>query len=221
MPIAMEPSPSGARYMDWNPREGLKMKRTAIVMVAMLAITATLAGAATTDRWLHIRVEENDGRGERVKVNLPLSMLSKVAGAIDVDEMDGHSFRDGRIRFNDSDIDHVDLRAMWAAVKDADDMEFVNIESTDENVSVAKDNGYLLVRVRPGRDEEDDRRRGERVNIKVPLTVVDALLSAGEKELDLQAALMALAESGEGELVVVEDGSSSVRIWIDDRNSNE
>jgi hypothetical protein len=32
---------------------------------------------------------------------------------------------------------------------------------------------------------------------------------------------MALAESGEGELVVVEDGDSSVRIWIDDSNTSE
>jgi len=204
------------------------MKRTAITLVAILAITATLAGAATTDRWLHIRVEERDGRGERVKVNLPLSMLGKVAGAIDVEEIDGHSFRGGRVRISDTDIDHVDLRAMWNAVKEADDMEFVNIESTEENVSVAKDQGYLLVRVRPGQDDgdddealDDDRRRGERVDIKVPLAVVDALLSAGEKELDLQAALMALAESGEGVLVVVEDGRSSVRIWIDDLNSSE
>jgi hypothetical protein len=205
------------------------MKRTAIVLVAMLAITATLAGAATTERWLHIRVEEGNGRGERVKVNLPLSMLGKVAGAIDLEEIDGHSFRGGRIHIDDADIDHVDLRAMWDAVKEADDMEFVSIESTDEDVSVAKDQGYLLVRVRSGRDDDDDdeaesdddRRRGDRVDIKVPLAVVDALLSAGEKELDLQAALMALAESGEGELVVVEDGSSSVRIWIDDQNTSE
>jgi hypothetical protein len=196
--------------------------------VAILAITATLAGAATTDRWLHIRVEERDGRGERVKVNLPLSMLGKVAGAIDVEEIDGHSFRGGRVRISDTHIDHGDLRAMWNAVKEADDMDFVNIESTEENVSVAKDQGYLLVRVRPGQNDgdddealDDDRRRGERVDIKVPLAVVDALLSAGEKELDLQAALMALAESGEGVLVVVEDGRSSVRIWIDDLNSSE
>jgi hypothetical protein len=192
----------------------------------MLAITATLAGAATTERWLHIRVEEDNGRGERVKVNLPLSLLGKVAGAIDLEEIDGHSFRGGRIHIDDADIDHVDLRAMWNAVKEADDMEFVSIESTDEDVSVAKDRGYLLVRVRSGRDDDDeesdnDRRRGDRVDIKVPLAVVDALLSAGEKELDLQAALMALAESGEGELVVVEDGSSSVRIWIDDQNTSE
>jgi hypothetical protein len=204
------------------------MKRTAITLVAILAITATLAGAATTDRWLHIRVEERDGRGERVKVNLPLSMLGKVAGAIDVEEIDGHSFRGGRVRISDTHIDHGDLRAMWNAVKEADDMDFVNIESTEENVSVAKDQGYLLVRVRPGQNDgdddealDDDRRRGERVDIKVPLAVVDALLSAGEKELDLQAALMALAESGEGVLVVVEDGRSSVRIWIDDLNSSE
>jgi hypothetical protein len=195
----------------------------------MLAVTATVAGAATTDRWLHIRVEENDGRGERVKVNLPLSLLGKVAGAIDFEEIDGHSFRGGRIHIDDADIDHVDLRAMWNAVKEADDMEFVTIESRHEDVRVAKDGGYLLVRVRSGRYDDDDdaerdddrRRRGERVDIKVPLAVVDALLSAGERELDLQAALMALAESGEGELVVVEDGDSSVRIWIDDQNTSE
>jgi len=202
------------------------MKRTAMILLAMMAMTAISASAATTDRWLHIRVEDNDGRGEKVKVNLPLSMLGKVAGAIDLEEVDGHRFRGGRIRIDDADIDHVDLRAMWAAVKDADDMEFVTIESTDENVSVAKDRGYLLVRVRSARDDDDedandDRTFGERVDVKVPLAVVDALLSAGEKELDLQAALMALAESGEGELVVVEDGSSSVRIWVDDQNTSE
>lgn len=205
------------------------MKRTAISLVALLAITAPVAGAATTERWLHIRVEEQGGRGERVKVNLPLTLLGKVAGAIDLEEVDGHAFRGGRVRISDADIDHVDLRALWNAVKETDDMEFVNIESTDENVSVAKDRGYLLVRVRPVRDEgdddgaapDDDRRRGERVDVKIPVAVVDALLSAGETELDLQAALMALAESGEGELVVVEDGSSSVRIWIDDQNGSE
>ncbi len=202
------------------------MKRTAIILVALMAITATLAGAATTDRWLHIRVEENDGRGEKVKINLPLSMLAKLAGAIDLEEIDGHTFHGGRIRIDDADIDHVDLRAMWNAVKEADDMEFVSIESTSENVTVAKDQGYLLVRVRSGRDDDDeesgdDRQRGERVNVRVPLAVVDALLSAGENEFDLQAALMALAESGEGELVLVEDGDSSVRIWIDDSNTSE
>ncbi len=202
------------------------MKRIAMMLVALMAITATLAGAATTDRWLHIRVEENGGQREKVKVNLPLSMLVKLAGAIDLEKIDGHTFRGGRIRIDDADIDHVDLRAMWNAVKEADDMEFVSIESASENVTVAKDQGYLLVRVRSGRgddDEEsgDDRRHGERVNVRVPLAVVDALLSAGEKEFDLQAALMALAESGEGDLVVVEDGDSSVRIWIDDRNTSE
>ena len=55
----------------------------------------------------------------------------------------------------------------------------------------------------------------------MPLAVVDALLSAGEKEFDLLAALSALAEHGEGELVVVQDGSSSVRIWIDDKNTSD
>ncbi len=212
------------------------MTRKFMLMMAVLAMAVTVAGAASTDLWLHIRVEEGGERGEKVKVNLPLSMLEKIAGAINLDEIAGRHFHGGRIRIDDADFDQIDLRQMWNAVKEADDMEFVSVESADENVRVAKADGYLLVKVRSGRDRDDDdssgvfnsrdrddrdrdRGRGEKVDVKVPLAVVDALLSAGEKEFDLQAALSALAEHGEGDLVLVQDGSTSVRIWIDDRNS--
>ena len=196
--------------------------RKASMLVAVLAIATMVAGATTAERWIHIRVEDHSGNGEKVKVNLPLSLLEKVAGAIDFEEIDGAHFRGGKIQIDDEDFDHIDLRAMWEAVKDTDDMEFVSVESSDQNVRVAKDSGYLLVQVRSGKREDDEESgKGEKVDVKVPLAVVDALLSAGEKELDLRAALRALAEHGEGELVVVEDGSSSVRIWIDDRNSSE
>ena len=212
------------------------MTRKFMLMVAVLAMAVTMAGAASADRWLHIRVQEGGERGEKVKVNLPLSMLEKIAGAIDLDEISGTHFHGGRIRIDDADFGQIDLRQMWNAVKEADDMEFVSVESADENVRVAKADGYLLVKVRSGRDRDDDdssgvfnsrdrddrdrnRGRGEKVDVKVPLAVVDALLSAGEKGFDLQAALSALAEHGEGDLVLVQDGSTSVRIWIDDRNS--
>jgi hypothetical protein len=207
-------------------REVITMIRKAAMLGTLLALTATAAGAATTDRWLHVRVEESGDRGERVKVNIPLAMLEAMAGAIDLEAIDGDAFRGGRLRIDDADIDQVDLRAMWNAVKDADDMEFVTVETPDESVRVAKDSGYLLVRVRSARSADeaegsDDEGRGEKVDVKVPLAVVDALLSAGENELDLRAALTALAAAGEGELVVIEDGRSSVRIWIDDRNTSE
>jgi len=53
------------------------------------------------------------------------------------------------------------------------------------------------------------------VRVRFPLDVVDALLSGGENELDLIAALDALADHGGGDLVTVESDDESIRVWID------
>jgi hypothetical protein len=55
----------------------------------------------------------------------------------------------------------------------------------------------------------------------MPLTVVDALLSSGGNELDLVAALRALGAQGDTELVSVKDEKSTVRIWLDSKNTSE
>jgi len=55
----------------------------------------------------------------------------------------------------------------------------------------------------------------------VPLTVVDALLSAGNNELDLVAGLRALGSQGDTELVTVKDEKSTVRIWLDSRSTSD
>jgi hypothetical protein len=44
---------------------------------------------------------------------------------------------------------------------------------------------------------------------------VDALLSGNEDELDIQAAINALVQEGEGELVTVTSDDENVRIWVD------
>ena len=61
---------------------------------------------------------------------------------------------------------------------------------------MAKDGGFLLIHV----DETD----GERVRVKMPLAVIDAMLSTDEEELDLVAALEALADYDVGDLVTVD-----------------
>ena len=50
------------------------------------------------------------------------------------------------------------------------------------------------------------------------MKVVDALLSAGKDELDIVAALRALAATGDTELVSVKDAENTVRVWIDSKN---
>ena len=62
-----------------------------------------------------------------------------------------------------------------------------------------------------GREEARDAK----VHIRVPVALVDALLSGPEDELDLQAALTELENMGRDEIVRVDDGRDTVRIWID------
>jgi hypothetical protein len=57
-----------------------------------------------------------------------------------------------------------------------------------------------------------------KVEIKVPMKVVDALFSAGKDELDIVAALKALSGHGDMELVTVKDDENTVRIWVDSKN---
>jgi len=66
-----------------------------------------------------------------------------------------------------------------------------------------------------------DGEKPEKVDVKLPLPVVDALLSGPDDELNFPAAVKALKERGDGELVAVTDRSTVVRIWIDGRNGSE
>jgi hypothetical protein len=56
--------------------------------------------------------------------------------------------------------------------------------------------------------------------MKIPGAVVDALLSSPGEQLNLGAALKALARHGEGEIVTVTGDGETVRIWIDDNSDS-
>src|SRR3981189_22270 len=60
-----------------------------------------------------------------------------------------------------------------------------------------------------------------RVEVKVPMKVVEALFSAGKDELDVLAALRALSAHGDTELVSVKDEENTVRVWLDSKSSSD
>jgi hypothetical protein len=60
-----------------------------------------------------------------------------------------------------------------------------------------------------------------RVEVKIPMKVVDALFSAGKDELDVLAALRALSAHGDTELVSVKSDNDNVRIWLDSKNISD
>jgi hypothetical protein len=193
------------------------MKRAvSFAALALFAAAAALtpmasAQAVPLDRWLHIRVDNVEAKGEMVRVNVPLSLAEKVLPTIHNDKLNH-----GKITIDQANVHGVDLRALLDAVRTARDGEFVTVQGTTGDVRVVKEAGYLLVHVRE--NKETSRKR---VEVRVPLTVVDALLSAGSNELDLVAAIHALAAQGDTELVTVKDAKSTVRIWLDSKNTAE
>jgi hypothetical protein len=189
----------------------------ALVLAAGLGTGAGLAAPAD-GKWIHIRVVDGDDRQSTVKVNMPVTALLSMADVI----QDEH-IKDGHIQIGHEGIDAAKLRDVWRSLRTAQDMDFITVESDDEQVRVAKSGRFMIARVNGhghGRGS-DDGADGEQVQVRVPLEVVDALLDAPEGQLNIKSALEALASQHSGELVTVTDGSSRVRIWIDDRAEAE
>jgi len=177
------------------------------------ATTAQSASSASKqDRWLHVRVEKQDSKDETVRVNVPLELAVKILPTINRDRL-----QSGKVKVDELDCHGVDLHALLDAVRNAKDGEFVTVESKDADVRVAKQNNYFLVHVV---DKKQSSKRS-RVEVKVPMRVVDALFSAGKDELDLVAGLRALSAQGDTELVSVKDEENTVRIWLDSKNVSD
>lgn len=217
---------------------------TSLSLVAATLLLLPLVSSAQTapanDRWLHVRVIATDGRGETVRVNVPLDMAEKILPAINKDRL-----HDGKVHFTGAECDGVDLKAIMDAVRTSKDGEFVTVQADDSDVRVAKQSGYLVIHVtdKSGRhhfhhrhdadasvqdDKSDKSAKPEKaetastheskVDVKVPMKVVDALFSAGKDELDLGAALRVLATFGDTELVTVKADDATVRVWLDSKN---
>src|SRR5258705_7760568 len=180
------------------------------VALSPQSVTVTSDSSKTSDRWLHVRVVSTESKNETVRVNVPLDMAEKVLPAINKDRL-----HNGKVRFNDADMNGVDMKTLLDAVRTAKDGEFVTVQSNDSDVRVAKQNGYMLVHVTEkhlgsGKDAKPTERA--RVDVKIPMKVVDALFSAGKDELDLVASLRALSAHGDTELVSVKIVDNTIRI---------
>jgi hypothetical protein len=185
----------------------------ATIGVAVKAATGP-AKPATTERYLHVKVNGGE-KGESVNVNLPLSLAEKILPTINHGDL-----HNGRVTISHADINDVDVRAILDAIRTAPDNEFVTVKSNEQDVRVAKMNGNLVVHVRDS--GKDGEKGGQKVDITVPMKVVDALFStAKQNEIDVVAAIRALGEAGETVLVSVQDAEQTVKIWIDSKSAAE
>jgi hypothetical protein len=166
------------------------------------------SASAHGDRWLHVRVISSNAKGETVRVNVPLELAEKVLPAIDHDRL-----HNGKVRVGCMDCDGVDVRTVFEAVRSSKDGEFVTVQSNDADISVMKKEGMLYVHV-----HEKNKPKHSQVEVKVPMKVVEALLSGSKDELDIAAGLHALASQGDVELVSVKDDENTIRVWLDSKN---
>jgi hypothetical protein len=181
-----------------------------ICTLAAMVAAAPATMAAPAERYLHITVTDAT-KGESVNVNVPLSMAEKILPTLNKGNL-----HNGRVTIGSAEMNDVDIRALLDALRTAPDNEFVTVKEKDQDVRVAKLNGNLVVHVRDG------AKGGEKVDITVPMKVVDALLStAKDNELDVSAAIRALSDAGDALLITVEDASEHVRIWVDSKNASE
>lgn len=203
--------------MNQSLRGCLGLSGSLLLSVCALSPLPVLAQtSAKTEQWIHVRVESKDNSGETVKVNVPVEMAVKVLPAIHHEQLQG-----GKVHISKGDLKDVDLRALLDAVRSAKDGEYVTVESNEDNVRVSKNAGYLYVHVEEKKHGEKTAKVASKVEVKVPIRVVDALFSAGKDELDIVAALEALSSNGDTELVSVKDDENTVHVWIDSKNISD
>ncbi|MDH3402979.1 MAG: hypothetical protein OES32_01120 [Acidobacteriota bacterium] len=179
----------------------MRQLHTRALIWALTAVLSAGVAAADSDLWLHVKVDE--AGGAKVLVNLPIGIVEKAMTMIPAEEWNhGHIMIDGGHHWSISD-----LRELWQEVGATPDMTFVTVEDEGDRVRVWKEGGYLKVRAVEG--------DGTDVDVQIPSRVVDALLSGDGEELNIRAAIEALAAEGEGELVTVNDDNDRVRVWVD------
>lgn len=189
------------------------MRKRALIVVA-LAVAMLSGGIASAQQqapWLHIRVSDDGEDGARVNVNVPVSLVQVFADVAEQEiekELAGRgSHIDAHLR--DHDIEIADIRRAWHELRDAGDADFVEVQEGDEYVKVSRLGDRIVIDLEQ-RDGDDDRGR-----IEVPVAVVDALLEGEGESLNVRAAIDAMIASASGEIVFIEDGRTSVRIWIE------
>ena len=188
------------------------MRRTehsgrAVAVIACLALVLGAPALLAQERWFHVRVSEGGSDPVEVHVNFPLSLIEKAIGLIPDQVHD-----EVHMELNDVGIDVKELREFWGEVRDSGDATYVTVESEDATVRVAKEGDFLIART------VESREGGAQVDVKFPFAVLDALFSGAEDEIDLAAAIRALAEYGDGDMVTVREGDTHVRVWVDDVN---
>ncbi len=188
--------------------------------------------------WVHV---DMSGR-TTMSLNLPLAAIEAALAMAPeaIVDRDGQLQLGGQ-----REIPVTAIRAAWSQLRDAGDVEIANIQEEGQSVRIAREGDTILVDVtgtddgddagdggdadedgaehEDGEHDQDADGAGQRrargfvgeVQVRVPVSVVDALLSGAGETLDVRAAIQQLSVL-RGEMVQVIHPEGRVRVWIDE-----
>ena len=188
------------------------MRRNVLLVAATGVLSAAVLTGASVQRWIHIRVEKASGGSGDVSFNVPIELASAVLPAIPTD----HEHH-GKFSIQAS-INGADLRALLDSVRNSPDNVFMTMERHDAEVSVAKSGRFLLIKI--VNKPTPEHPKGKTVAIKVPTSVVRAMVSGNSNDIDVNAGIHALALEGEVDVTVNSD-KETVRVWTDTRTTTD
>ena len=220
--------------------EATTVRRAALGAMTVIVASGAAIGlhAAQSQQdpqpWVHV---DMSGR-TTMSLNLPLAAIEAALAMAPEAIVD----RDGQLQLGGQrEIPVTAIRAAWSQLRDAGDVEIANIQEEGQSVRIAREGDTILVDV-TGTDDGDDvgdegdadedagehedgehdgagQRRGRgfvgEVQVRVPVSVVDALLSGAGESLDVRAAIQQLSAL-RGEMVQVIHPEGRVRVWIDE-----
>jgi hypothetical protein len=101
---------------------------TKLIPILAVLCMGTVALAASPERYLHVKVDDAHN-GQRVRVNIPLSLAERVIPVINAGQL-----HNGRVRIGNFEANGVDVKKLLEALKSAPDGEFVTVDDAKEHV---------------------------------------------------------------------------------------
>jgi hypothetical protein len=185
----------------------MTMKRTLSCLTIVCAFAAPLLALAEEPSgakegpWIHVEVREGDET--QATINLPLSMAGVALGLSNEMIQEHHP----GLTVEGSEVTISSFRQLWNDMRAAGDTEYLAAKDDDGSLRIFRKGDTVHI--------DGDGSDGEKLRVRVPVAVMDALLSGEGDELNIPAAVSRLAELGKGDLVQVEDGEDFVRVWIE------
>ena len=150
--------------------------------------------------------DDGDEEGDfDANINLPLSAVEPLLSLVP-----HGALSDRLLDMAGDEVNVGAMRDLWHAIAGVGEAEFVAVDGEDETVRIARTGDQINVQV-----EECDKDGGETLHIRIPVAVVDALLSGDGENLNVHAAVEQLGEL-RGDIVRLNGGEHRVRVWIDD-----